>query len=176
LEALHANGWSGAELGRLLGITFEAVFTIRTARHDIYPASAQRIADLYDQIWDKPPSGRHAVRTSRWAASKGFAPPLAWDDDTIDNPDAEPYRPPVRVDWTHPDRPPAPLRRHEAPPVDNIAVELAMRGDKVRLTQAERVEAVRLLTRRGVNDTEIARRLRMSGASVTHYQAKDQAA
>jgi hypothetical protein len=59
-----------------------------------------------------------------------YVPALAWDDDTIDDPAAVPYTPPTRIDYTHPDLPKIATRRHQPPPVDAIAVELAMRGDK----------------------------------------------
>ncbi|MEV5915782.1 hypothetical protein AB0M00_43730 [Streptomyces chartreusis] len=56
---------------------------------------ARRVAGLYDQFWmDTPESHgvqKHvADRVRRHAASQGYHGPLAWDDDTIDDPGAEP--------------------------------------------------------------------------------------
>lgn len=48
--------------------------------------------------------------------------------------------------------------------VDEIAVERATRGEPVRLTRAEQLEAVRLLAARRESASVIARRLRMSGS------------
>lgn len=45
------------------------------------------INTLYNQLWDTPgPSTRAASN----AAKKGWPPPLAWDDDTIEDPTARP--------------------------------------------------------------------------------------
>ena len=38
----------------------------------------------------RAPAGYSATRTRRWAAARGYLPPLAWDDDTIDQPDGRP--------------------------------------------------------------------------------------
>lgn len=47
----------------------------------------RRCVAAYDELWDKPgPSQRARLA----AARRGCAPPLAWDDDTIDDPAAVP--------------------------------------------------------------------------------------
>lgn len=56
---------------------------------------ARRIAALYDEIWmDSPEShgvpSHVADRVRRYAASNGFHGPLAWEDDTIDDPASKP--------------------------------------------------------------------------------------
>lgn len=50
--------------------------------------------------------------------------------------------------------------------VDEIAVERACRGERVRLTRRERVEAVRRLAAQGATPGVIAERLRMNGVRV----------
>ncbi|WP_291416734.1 hypothetical protein [Actinophytocola sp.] len=45
--------------------------------------------------------------------------------------------------------------------VDEIAVDLACRGERVRLTRPEFVEAVRRLTRGGESTRQVAERLRV---------------
>lgn len=54
---------------------------------------ARRAAALYEQRWQGPDG--HPGPTAR-AAREGWSPPLAWDDDTIDDPTASPagMRPP----------------------------------------------------------------------------------
>lgn len=47
----------------------------------------QQIVTAYDALWSTPGTSRHVL--SR-AAVAGWAPPLAWDDDTIDDPNAYP--------------------------------------------------------------------------------------
>ena len=45
------------------------------------------IARAYEALWSKPGSYE---RGRREAIARGYAPPLAWDDDTIDDPNATP--------------------------------------------------------------------------------------
>ena len=48
---------------------------------------AARVVDLFDELHLIPgPS----PRATRWAEKQGWPPPLAWDEDTIDDPDAQP--------------------------------------------------------------------------------------
>ena len=50
--------------------------------------------------------------------------------------------------------------------MDEIAVERACRGERTELTRVERREAVRRLTAKGLTDSAVARRLRMSDIQV----------
>jgi hypothetical protein len=58
--------------------------------------TARAVCALYDELWDQPPpEGTHrdkiaASRARNRAAAHGWPPPLAWDDDTIDDPDVVP--------------------------------------------------------------------------------------
>jgi len=82
------------------------------------------------------------------ALRNGWASPICWDDDSIDDPDAEPYR----------DR-----YVHAADVgLDDIAIAEAMRGRPVRLTPAERAEAVQRMTARGYSAQVIAERLNVT--------------
>lgn len=56
------------------------------------------------------------------------------------------------------------------PIVDEIAVERACNGDPVTLTVAERAEAVRLMTAKGMTARQIAERLRMAERTVVRYR------
>lgn len=58
------------------------------------------------------------------------------------------------------------------PYVDEIAVERACAGDPVVLTVAERAEAVRRLTERGMVAHEIAKRLRVAPRTVVRYRRR----
>lgn len=54
------------------------------------------MAAAYDRLWDQRPPAKTAAdrqdadAAARHAAAMGWAPPLAWDDDLIDLPDAQP--------------------------------------------------------------------------------------
>jgi hypothetical protein len=86
IGALMRIGYSGADIARRLDVTLQAVAQYRN-RPRLAAATARRVRDLYDELWDTP--GR-SVKAIRWAERHGWAPPLAWDDDTIDDPSAEP--------------------------------------------------------------------------------------
>lgn len=89
LQGLARLGWPPAELAARLGsTTVEYVQQLRrTSRPTVERATHERIAALYDALAMTPgPS----VRTRRYAERCGWAPPLAWDDDAIDDPAARP--------------------------------------------------------------------------------------
>jgi hypothetical protein len=107
-QALVATGWSQARLARELGLT-AANFCGMLRRDQVTAATARAVSDLYDRLWNQPPPEHDqrariaASRARRHAEREGWAPPLAWDDNQIDDPDgraAEGWRRPART--THP--------------------------------------------------------------------------
>lgn len=97
VHALAAMGWPLAHLGLRLGINRSNLGrTLRAPRVRI--TTDRAIRALYNQLWNLNPL-EHGVSlhsyntTRRWARDNGWAPVGAWDDDTIDNPDAH-------ADWT----------------------------------------------------------------------------
>jgi hypothetical protein len=57
------------------------------ARPTVNARTARKVAELYDELSMTPgPSDR----SRRKAVYRGWAPPLAWDEDEIDNPEAHP--------------------------------------------------------------------------------------
>lgn len=90
LQALAVMGWStrriAAHLGNLDAQTYQFIQSGRN--RTIRRRTAEAIAGLYDELWDKPgPSDR----TRSHALRKGWVPPLAWDDEEIDRPEATPH-------------------------------------------------------------------------------------
>lgn len=94
IQALIAAGWPQAHLATRLGMTggnFGRILkdprvTVRTAR---------AVRALYDQLWRANPLEHGAApcgitRAKRYAADRNWAPAGAWDDDTIDDPAAQP--------------------------------------------------------------------------------------
>ena len=93
LRALARIGWSFVHVAAELGVSRAAVQQY-LANGQVYQTTAARIADLYDRWWDQPgPSVRAACRAER----RGWPPPLAWDDDEIDDPAATPAPPPTVI-------------------------------------------------------------------------------
>jgi hypothetical protein len=160
LEALHAVGWSESAIARQLGVSKQAVNNLRAHSGQYVAASTvARVAAVYDRLWDKAPGDRFATRTINWAARRGFAPPLAWDDDTINDPAAVPA-----------------LTATAAPVLDEIAVERHMHGTLHAAPNAnatpELLEAVRRLTHRGLTDREIGDRVGLSADAVLKLRTR----
>lgn len=96
VEALMALGWTPAEVGRAVGLTRQNFMAIASGRRAIVSAgTAQRIREVYDRLsmlLAPPGSTRtmraHRTRMRRLAAAHGWAPPLAWDDEDLDDPTA----------------------------------------------------------------------------------------
>jgi transcriptional regulator with XRE-family HTH domain len=95
VHALVACGWSQQKLAARLGMA-GSNFHLCITSERVTAGTARKIAALYDELWDQPPpeSTQHekvaASRSRRHARERGWPPPMAWDDDTIDDPDAEP--------------------------------------------------------------------------------------
>lgn len=127
VQALVAVGWSFSRLEGPLGVgvgNLRRVLDNETVTADHYLAAVA----VFDELWDAtPPAGTRyekqaASAAKSYARKRRWLPPLAWDD--IDN-DAEPPVPDVDEF------------------VDEVAVESALAGERVRLSRAERREAVR---------------------------------
>jgi len=89
LQALAVMGYSTRRIAEMLGNldpqTYQYIQSGRT--RSVRRRTAESISELYERIWDERGPSK---RTSALALRKGWAPPLAWDDDDIDNPDARP--------------------------------------------------------------------------------------
>jgi hypothetical protein len=94
-QALVACGWSQARLACELGLT-AANFCAMLRRDQVTAATARAVGDVYDRLWNRAPPEHDqrtrisAARARNHAGREGWAPPLAWDDDQIDNPHAQP--------------------------------------------------------------------------------------
>ena len=152
LQALAAIGWSQMEIARRYDGHFVSLASIaRGAQSHVGPRLHRLITTAYDDLAMTP--GPHN-RTRLDAARKGWAPPLAWDDETIDDPAAEPALSPT-VD--------------ESAYLDEVAIARAMTGRPVRLTRDERREAVRRLDAAGRPPTKV---LGLSGDTVARVRAE----
>lgn len=164
LQALATIGYSATTLATSTGITASRLQNIRTdTKHPrIRPETWVKVTEAYDSVWDKPITTVAGRRCATWARRSGYVPPLAWDDDSIDDPSASP-----NVD-AHASPGGATFAR---PVVDVVAVEEAMRGRAIPLTLAERREAVRQLTAAGRSASVIAERLSTYPRQVTRDRA-----
>jgi transcriptional regulator with XRE-family HTH domain len=97
LRALVATGWPVRRVASLSGLSARTAYDLALGRRaTVGPATAARVAAAYDRLWAAPPPARTpqdaaaVARARRYAAERGWPPPLAWDDDEIDNPRARP--------------------------------------------------------------------------------------
>jgi hypothetical protein len=128
IRALMAMGWPRRELSRQAGWKGDTCALILDGRKNVVTlATDQRIRDLYDRLcMTQGPSAETRRRTIR----AGWASPLAWDDDTIDDPAATPAGSYMPL--------PSPFRPSDEP-ADEAVVERLLAGDwTVPSTRAER--------------------------------------
>lgn len=95
LQALVALGWPQNHLGEQLNISASNFKTLLSQTR-VTVVKARKVRDLYDRLWDTVPMADNknqatAIKRARkMAATRGWLPPLAWDDESIDDPSAEP--------------------------------------------------------------------------------------
>jgi hypothetical protein len=97
LRALTARSWSPQAIAVETGIPASLISSLLGGiRHDLSPDQHLAIANAYDKIWDRDPPAstreqHEACELARsHAAGRGWAPPQAWDDAQIDQPDGRP--------------------------------------------------------------------------------------
>ena len=154
VQALIVNGWSQTKLAERAGVSprqFGRVLRQSTVRATTHGA----IEALFDQLWNvaPPQATEHdraaAERCRSYARTLGWLPPLAWDD--IDT-DAAPAG-------------------AETVYLDEVAVDLAVAGEKPPLSKLERISAVLVLNRdRHLSDGEIANVLGICKDQIQRYR------
>jgi len=95
VTALFYNGWSPAALAAESGLP-GAVFRYRPDDLDrARKGTLEAVSGLYERLWDKPPPERTEDERSAAEVFRehsrivGHAPPMAYDDDTIDLPEGK---------------------------------------------------------------------------------------
>jgi hypothetical protein len=92
LQALCALGWSRDALAEQLGCSPQLIERHRTGRLPrLHRDTAARYEAIYQRLQGTPGPSQ-AARAH--ATGRGWAPPLLWDDDTLDDPTAHPIREP----------------------------------------------------------------------------------
>jgi transcriptional regulator with XRE-family HTH domain/DNA-binding CsgD family transcriptional regulator len=147
VRALTALGWSVVQIAAASGVNASTVKAYRRGEvAQCKPTAAGLIAAAYDRLSMHTPVGvgryerAAASRARAHAQHQGWPPPLAWDDDTIDDPEANPA--------TQDDSPGS---------IDEVAIARAVSGVPVALNRAEREVAIPAMTAAGVSDSAIAR-------------------
>jgi transcriptional regulator with XRE-family HTH domain len=95
VQALVWCGWSQSKIAARLGM-FASNFAMLMTRANVTADTARAVAALYDELWDQAPpeATQHqkiaANRARNYARSRGWVPPVAWDDGALDDPAASP--------------------------------------------------------------------------------------
>ncbi len=160
LRALMALGHSTWKIADAMGTSQQHVRRLLRGEGRVHVVTAAKARAAYDALGMTRGDGPRVKRTLDHAARMGWPPPLAWDDETIDDPAAGPWR----------DTPVACC-------VDDVAVERFLSGDPVKLTRPERAEAARRAVERLGYD-QAQRLLKCSGSTLHRMleQARSQGA
>lgn len=149
LEALATMGWSMPRIAVEAGYSSSSAFNW-TRRTWVRPETHERVAAVYDRLWDKRPpleTFNDRVSYGRMIAlsrRRGYVPPMGWDD--IDR-DPEP-----------------PAETTELAYVDHVALEmcLARELNPEVLTRRERTVLTELALERGWTWSRVERELGLS--------------
>lgn len=153
IQALWALGHTAAEIGLATGGNYSAanVYVI-AKRQRVNVRTKAAIDSAYRALADRPGT---SIRNRSRAHAAGYAPPLAWDDDTIDDPEARPD-----------------LGDPSADVVDEVAIHRALAGDRVRLTRTEVFGAVAAGRANCLSAAQIGDRLHVTERTVQRIAAR----
>lgn len=161
LQALAVIGYSFADVARHVDMEPRYMGRIMTAGF-VYETTRAKVSRAYDDLWDKPRVGRDASerylirRTKARAVAHGWVPPLAWDDDTIDDPAAVPQVDvPIAVDR-----------------LDDVIVRAAIAGERPDMSPVERAEAITILNARNWSAARIAGWLGCNPKTIDRVRAR----
>jgi uncharacterized protein YerC len=158
IRALVAIGWTFWGISQKAGHGNTWALQVTTSSM-VTPTTRDLIARLYDELWaTEPPrvtaDEKRAYRRSRSLAVKhGWASPLMWDDDTIDDPGAEPELPTTEELWAD-------------------AVDSALAGEQPQLTPGQRREVITILNERRWSGRKIADHIGCNVKTVERVRAE----
>lgn len=87
IQALAAIGWTFSEQARRAGVSVQALHRY-TRTETTTPVVRDRVHRLYDELSGTPGPSKYARTT---AARHGWARPIDWDDDALDDPGSAPW-------------------------------------------------------------------------------------
>jgi hypothetical protein len=123
LQALAALGWPLPEISARLSTSFAALRTIRDGRYvNVLSTIADEITTVYEAL---AMTAGPSQESRRAALRNGWAPPLAWDDESIDDPTVGPL-------GLAPDAHPATIAFALGHPAGEVAAVLGVSESTVR--------------------------------------------
>ena len=96
LQALMRLGWSSQRIAAEAGLPHRNhVWRLLHGQKGkptvwVQRSTQQWVNEVYDRLSMQIPTGPYVERTRKYAEAQGWAPPLAWDEGTIDDPTARP--------------------------------------------------------------------------------------
>jgi hypothetical protein len=141
LQALAVQGWSLREVSRRSGVDHNVLCLVRSGKKDMVALKTRRtVAGVYEAIRTaEPPHGTGGERTAAGrnrslAQQMGWPSHWAWDDESIDTPDARPAE-----GWQRPlerrNRPSA-LLASEASDLSRLGLDRNSAADRLGVTRA----------------------------------------
>jgi hypothetical protein len=161
LQALGLKGWAIQYLAHRCDLDRHKFDRVLVSPR-VFSSTNRAITALFEELWDKePPTDtpiQRAVRTitTRRAQNEGWLPALAWDDIDLDDAPADASSEPELV--------------------DEVAVELALRGELVHLTKTERQLVIDRASDVGIFDSAIAPVLGITTRHIVRLRTHDEAA
>lgn len=151
VQALAALGWDYPDLAAQCGLATSQISSV-PARGTIATALWVRIAQVYEEL---SMTIGPAPRMQDFARALGWAPPLAWDDEDIDDPHGHPRRP-VGTRG-----------------VDEVAVQRVLCGDRsISLSRDEQRLITEHAEQRAWSDERLAETLQMSVPTVMRRRGR----
>ncbi len=90
IQALACLGWTLTSQAEHIGWKVSN-YTSLLGRGQVMKATADKVLALYEELsMKRAPAGLGSTRVRNLARARGWKPPLAWDDETIDDPAAKP--------------------------------------------------------------------------------------
>lgn len=168
LQALAALGHNPTTIAAAMGPGATPAI-VRNTRAEagawISRLNYDRTVAAYEALWNRPGTSN---QTRSAAAKLGYAPPLAWDDDTIDDPDAEPQHDLAPESGTL-----SPIKRVHLEDIDELSYEGMTFAEIAARLQVSK-DAIHHCLRR-TDDQELAsairRRLHRSGVAAAEIPA-----
>lgn len=142
-------GWPMEEIAIRVGVCRTNIGDILRQERVRGPRAAM-IARIFDDLHMIPGPSKHATQ---FAKAKGWLPPLAWDEDTIDDPASVPD-----------------LGRSVGLVVDESAVVRMLAGERISVNLHERRAALAMLCGQDLTAPQIAERIGCSTKTVERFR------
>lgn len=99
LRALVALGYSNQQLAAEIDYPKSQFQRLLSGQYDVTAAVARRAEKVFQRLQMKPPPDGYAANRARLRARRrGWPTPLAWDEETIDDPRSRPRVPMIRAE------------------------------------------------------------------------------